>query len=75
MSYYMRGNVYYNNILNNLSTCTSSESSDSDDTDIQLEASTIELKGNQLILTQGREVSKGSLCPVNDRSVMTFVRE
>jgi hypothetical protein len=75
MSYYVRGNVIYTNTLNNFSTCTSLDSSDSDSTDIQLEASTIEIKGNQLIITEGREVSKDSACPVNDQSVMTLVRE
>ena len=74
MNYYLRGNVFYTNDLNNLSTCTDA-SDDGTDNFFELESSTIDIKGKQLVITGGREVETNSTCPINDRSVMTFVRE
>lgn len=74
MTYYLRNNTFYTNDLNNLSTCTKPGDNDGSEDDSS-GPSTLELKGNQLIMTDSPELEKGSTCPVNDRVVMTLVRE
>jgi len=74
MTYYLKGNTFYTNDVNNLSTCTDPDDDGTDD-GVDLEAATIDIKGDKLIVTDGPEVEEKSLCPMGDRQVMTFVRQ
>ncbi len=73
-TYYVRGNTLYMNELLSASTCSDPDTASVNES-IELEAATVEVKENQLIVTGGREVEKGGLCALNDRIVITLEKQ